>query len=610
MKPLEQTALEHLITNLLQADKEWLVQNAPNNYSYWQNTLEAHLSAEANEDGSIKLRAESIVVKDIEDRELAERVCASLNYLAPSWSFAYDYEEQTIKALSSLNLFIHKSGEAPTRNVVEPEPFQNAWLTIFANTIWAQNTLSADLAEQISQAINGKPAFSKPAHQPNFRETPDTFNHIPNALRQRPEWVMDIRPYTQWPSFADIAEQVALIGNEEMFNGTEWEVAESSDESALLSNTDDSGLVGTLGLSHAQDFRYGETFSIVHPVNRPPVFSDFELGNKANLQMFESGTTTQFGNWRFSNGSFAFSQNIPAAFIRTIESSAGAAALANYSPVFFARLAKFTLDLEDLLSDLQRGKPRPQKSDNPEGIQEQAHAFIQSIQETSTEARNHFSSSYDDATSDPRILRGESLYNFFTIGIFNPIGPTIHSLEAFAGGGSDLILVDVMRHSLYPAYLPIAQFSPSSPDLITLFESSIDRMFNHIPEYIYMDDCPEQIRPALDDLIKEKLLKLAHEQNVDVAGKLARLIELNQSPWQRVDHDLEPIPDATKSATKDQVEELFAFITAPENIILFWNHIPDAWDGSLNSASRTGFIDDTSVGPLVWTYNGYLGITQ
>ena len=57
VKPLEQTALEHLITNMLNADEDWLAQVTPTNYSYWQYTLETRLSSQANDDGSIKLRA-------------------------------------------------------------------------------------------------------------------------------------------------------------------------------------------------------------------------------------------------------------------------------------------------------------------------------------------------------------------------------------------------------------------------------------------------------------------------------------------------------------------------------------------------------------------------
>lgn len=609
-KPLEQTALEHLITNMLKADEDWLVQTTPTNYSYWQNTLETQLSGESNDDGSIKLRAATVIATNIHDTKLGERVCAALNYLACSWAFAYDYKEQTIKALSSLNLSIHTTNEPPTRGVVEPQPFQDAWFTIFTNIIWAQNAMSAELAEEIANQAKGIPALTKPANQEAPRTEPDVFNHIPDVLRQRPEWVLDVRPYTQWPTFETIAEQTVVMANEELVRPFEWIIEESTTSNALISNKGETGYVGSLGIRRFQDFRYSESFASVHFIARPDKFSDFELLNRANLFMHESAETTQFGTWRFTEETFTYNQTIPAAFIRCVESSAGAIVLSNFNPVFFSRLNRFALNIDDCLRSIQNSEPVDQTTDNADDIPDLVNGFMKTLEAPANNLLSNSSDDYEDATPDPLILRGECLYNFFTICVFNPIGPTIHSLEGYGTDEDDLIVVDTMRHPLYPAYMPLGQFDPSSPEMMNMFESSIDRMFNHIPDYLYMDGCPEQIRSTLDELIKEKLLKLAHEQNLYVSAKLSRLKELNQYPWQRVDHDLEPIPEATSQATKEQVDELFDYITSPENTILFWNHIPDAWDGSLNNASSNAYIDNTNLGPLVWTYNREIGVVS
>jgi hypothetical protein len=603
----EAFTLEHLLGNLLQADPDWLTKHSPTSYSYWQNKLETKLSAEANDDGSMKLRAATIIATNIQDAKAGERVCAALNYLACSWAFAYDYEEHTIKALSSLNLYIHNTNEPPTKGLVEPQPFQDAWFTIFTNIIWAQNAMAAELAQEIANAANGIPAYSKPENQTALRAEPDVFNHIPDVLRQRPEWLLDARPYTQWPAFETIADQTVLMANEELVRPYEWIVEETTTNNALLSNKSETGYVGSLGIRRFQDFRYGESFSSVHFIARPNKFSDIELLNKANLFMYESAETTQFGTWRFTEETFTFNQSIPAAFIRCIESSAGAVVLSNYNPVFFSRLNRFALNIDDCLRSIQNSEPVDQTTDNADEILDLVIGFMKTLEAPANKPLANASDGYECATPDPLILRGESLYNFFTICVFNPIGPTIHSLEGYGTDGDDLIVVDTMRHPLYPAYLPLGHFDPSSPEMVNMLESSIDRMFNHIPDYIFMDGCPEQIRPPLDELIKAKLLKLAHEQNADVAAKLTRLKELNQSPWQRVDHDLEPIPQAPSPATRGQVEDLFDHITSPENTVLFWNHIPDAWDGSLNNASINGFISDTHVGPLVWAYNLEIG---
>jgi hypothetical protein len=323
--------------------------------------------------------------------------------------------------------------------------------------------------------------------------------------------------------------------------------------------------------------------------------------------MFNLESTTHFGNWRLTNESFTFGQSIPAAFIRSIESSAGAAALGDYNPVFFARLVGFAKNLGEFVVEIDDVGTSKEPSDDHEKIEKQAHQFIKTLENPANELLAVVDKTNEDATSNPLILRGESLYNFFTICVFNPIGPTIHSLEAYGAEGNDLIVVDAMRHPLYPAYLSLGKFNPSSPEMMNMFESSIDRMFNHIPDYLYMDGCPEQIKPEIEGLIKTKFLNLAHEQNIDVQAEVTRLKELNESPWQRVDHDFEPLPEAISPATNDQVEELFNYVTSPENTLLFWNHIPDAWDGSLNNASSNGFICDTNAGELVWTYDRTIG---
>lgn len=115
-----------------------------------------------------------------------------------------------------------------------------------------------------------------------------------------------------------------------------------------------------------------------------------------------------------------------------------------------------------------------------------------------------------------------------------------------------MILAATMRHPCYPTYVPLARANPSLPQIMSTFESSIERILTGISSYLYMDECPEEIRPTLNGLIKTRLLKHAHEQNVNVAVKLTRLKELNHSPWQHLDHGVEPIPEKTNPVTKNK----------------------------------------------------------
>lgn len=603
---MDQVVLDHLVKNFLNADAEWLSHHNLNNICYWQNRLETKLSSQLNGDGSVKLSAKTIVARNIEDSKLAESVCASLNFLAVSWSFAYDYESREIHTLSSVNIYVQNSDQPLPRETIEPRPFHDAWLVIFTNTIWAQAAMSDELALEIANKTNSQPAFSKPDHQPEIRQEPDAFNFLPDALRQRPEWVIDIRPYNNWPDLNQVANGVC-ISIEDDSASTFTATYESVDEGAIISMNLGEETVAYWSVIRTENITYGTCFTSIQTVSRQPGFGDFELANKLNLIMHELPESTQFGNWRFSNGRLTYNQQIPSAFIRPIEHSAGAPALMNYNPVFFERLALRSQDFAACFPQLQAGEVSPETPDDQSNLIPLAREFVEILEQPATPLVEHLSDEPDDATSNPLILRRESLYNFFTIGIFNPIGPTILSLEGYNDEDGNLLLLENARHPLYPAYLPVAKAKPGSKEFMDAITSAIDRMFTQIPDYLEMSGCPDEIKPEVEALIKEKLLKLALEQKVDVAAEHSRLQELNESPWQRVDHDLEPIQETKVPATSSQVNELFNYITSPENTGLFWSHISDAWDGSTNFALANGSIEMTNIGPIVLTYNKQIG---
>lgn len=467
--------------------------------------------------------------------------------------------------------------------------------------------MSDELALEIANKTNSQPAFSKPDHQPETRQDPDAFNFLPDTLRQRPEWVIDIRPYNTWPDLNQVANGVC-VSIEDESACTLTATYESVDEGAVISMNLGEETVAYWSIIRTENITYGTCFTSIQTVSRQPGFGDFELANKLNLIMHELPESTQFGNWRFSNGRLTYTQQIPSAFIRPIEHSAGAPALMNYNPVFFERLALRSQDFAACFPALQAGEVSPETSDDQSNLIPLAREFVEVLEKPATPLVEYLSDEPEDATSNPLILRRESLYNFFTIGIFNPIGPTILSLEGYNDEDGNLLLLENARHPLYPAYLPVAKVKPGSTEFMDAVTSSIDRMFTHIPDYLELSGCPSEIKHQVEALIKEKLNKLALEQKVDIAAELSRLKELNESPWQRVGHELEQIPESEIPATRAQIDQLFNDVTSPDNNLLFWNHIPDAWDGSTNFALSNGSIGMTEVGSYILTYDKSIGI--
>ncbi|MFM1784098.1 MAG: hypothetical protein RLZZ579_375, partial [Actinomycetota bacterium] len=204
VKTLAERALEQLVLGNMNADAEWLVQNSPTSFSYWMNTLETRIESETNQDRSVKLRAQTLIAHSIQDPKLAEHICVALNLYAISWTFAYDYEDKSIKALSSLNIYVHEVDE-PYDGVLEPPVFQDAWMILLCQSIWGQATLAGELADVVAELAGGVAAHSKPASRDQIREVADVFSLLPDVLHQRPEWLRDYRPYTQWPPTGDWA---------------------------------------------------------------------------------------------------------------------------------------------------------------------------------------------------------------------------------------------------------------------------------------------------------------------------------------------------------------------------------------------------------------------
>lgn len=342
MKPLEERALDQLVLGNMNADQEWLFQNSPTSYSYWLNSLETRIDSTTNHDRSVKLRAQTIIATGIDNAELAERVCRVLNFNSLSWAFAYDYDDKSIKALSSVNIYVHEVDE-PYPGVLEPDSFQNAWIILLCHSIWGQATLAGELADTVAKLSGGVAAHSHPDSQESPRVVPDVFCLLPDVLHQRPEWVRDYRPFTEWPAFADSAAVLKQSIEEEFeagFSAKPWKNVNV--DSARLDVSFNGEIIADWDITRLREKRYGICLWSRVSMHKaaPEGYTPSELQNRANLQMFRDESASQLGSWVMNEEDApAFVSEYPSAFLRTLEDSAASTAILNYHPVFFARLA-------------------------------------------------------------------------------------------------------------------------------------------------------------------------------------------------------------------------------------------------------------------------------
>jgi hypothetical protein len=70
---------------------------------------------------------------------------------------------------------------------------------------------------------------------------------------------------------------------------------------------------------------------------------------------------------------------------------------------------------------------------------------------------------------------------------------------------------------------------------------------------------------------------------------------------------LEGIAESEYPVSFEQIEKRFKFFSSPDNTLLSWEHIPDAWDGSTNYAVGSGSIQLPEAGHCLLTYNKKIG---
>lgn len=605
--PLSERALDQVVNGYMKADEEWLVQHSETSYSYWLTALETRIESETNSDRSVKLRAQTIITRNVVDSAIAETVCSVLNRFSLSWAFAYDYEDKCIKALTAVNIYVHEVDE-PYLGVVEPGPFQDAWLTLFTHSIWAQATLAEELADVVAQLTGGELALSRPASKSAPREVPDAFCYLPDVLHQRPEWLRDYKPFTHWPTFESCGEVIKRAITEEMDLGFSAKSTDSQ-ESTVLDVLYEGKQIAQWLLTRVIDNRYGVSLMSRIQFSRLPEYTDAEMANRANLLMFTHRDYTQFGFWMVDETGMYYTSAYPSAYLRTLEDSGATQALLNYNPVFFGRLAMRTRSafgcVDNLVGQLGPLSSRIESNANTEEVFE---AIVGTLNDHGQDAFENPSNDPDDATPEPTILRNPSEFQFYMIGVFNPMGPTIMCLEAFATDTqNEYNLVETQRHPLYPSYLTIARIQALSPELNRFLEESVARQLRWLPTYLDLSGCPQEVLPVIKNIIKKRLLDIAIERRLDIPAHIKRLEEVSDSAWNRVDHELPPIEEATSPATPEQIEDYFALITSADNLQLFWREIPDAWDGSINFSLSKGILGQTDIGPLVWTYNRQIG---
>jgi hypothetical protein len=603
--PIEERALNQVVDFYLQADEEWLVRQTPTSLSYWLSGLETKIRSDKNDDGSVKLRSETVVVSDVTDPVRAEQLCSALNSLSPSWAYVYDNEDRVLSALSSVVIYVHETDDPPTFRGWEPSPFQDAWMILFAMSIWGHARMAMDIAQIAAELCRGKAAWSKPAHQPEHRDPPDVFVLLPDVLHQRPEWLRDYRPFISWPTPDLLAHHVARVIQEEI--DSEFETAvEVLDDSASVSVSAEGNLISQWQIGKGIDLRYGVCGVTTALFGRPAILTNSAMANRANLLMWSLSNASQLGSWACDESAMRYTQAIPSAHVRALEDSAAKFALNDYNLVFFERLSARAAGVFDCVQELFGQTDSPEEASRDDGDVTElrtslAGALFAAAEKSLSELDAEF------GTPDPVVLRCPPTSQFFAVGMFNPFGPTVVSLEPLLDETGTSQLVEVQRHPFFPRVRKLGK-ATDNPEFDEILQIALRKSVTHLPSYIDLTGCPDGYFARVSAVFKQHLLEVAIELQLNIPALTERLQQTIGDPWSRIAHELPELPSRSSEPTVEQIDKYFDVVTSQENLVPFWMELPNAWDGAINANLQNGLLDSSDIGPLVWRYNHSIGL--
>ena len=602
--PIEERALNQVVDSYMQADQEWLVRQTPTSVSYWLSALETKIRSDKNDDGSVKLRSETIIVSDVSDPIRALQVCAALNIMSPSWAFVYDSEDRVISALSSVVIYVHETDYPPTFRGWEPSPFQDAWMILFSMSIWGHARMGIEIAQIAAELCRGKAAWSKPAHQPENRDTPDVFALLPDVLHQRPEWLRDYKPFISWPTADLVAHHLARVIQEEIDSEFVTSV-EILDDSASVSISADGNLISQWQMGKRIDLRYGVCSVTTALFGRPAMLTNSALANRANLLMWSLSNTSQLGSWASDESAMTYTQAIPSAHVRALEDSAAKFALNDYNLVFFERLSARASGVFDCYQELFAQTDSPEENASDDDLTELRSSLASALFAAAGNSLSELDT--EIGTPDPVVLRCPPTSQYFAVGMFNPFGPTVVSLEPLLDAAGISQLVEVQRHPFFPRVRKLGKATETA-EFEEMLQSALRKTVTHLPSYIDLTGCPEVYLSRVSNVLKQHLLEVAIELQINVPALTERLQQTIGEPWSRISHDLPELPYSDTDPTFEQIGKYFDVVTSQENLVPFWMELSNAWDGAINSNLHNGLIDSSDIGPLVWRYNHTIGL--
>ena len=571
--------LANYLRGFLFADEEWLEVDGTN-ATYWQARLAQTTTVEVLPNGRTKWRIRTRIVNSIPDGTDAYHLCMALNRYAAGWSFAYDPAERTVDAIAAISapvdwdtFFLRLSEKAKL----------SAWM-------------SDVLADRLAEAVGGVAAFSHPESHSGVREYFDGTYYYLQTLRARPEWVLDLTR-AQFPSIestaAMIAELVGAAPNELSCESNGMRIAVAP------------GIHLEAGFERHEIVGESWRSALSKPL---AAVSDSLAGELSTITwwLFDHPETHLLGGWCHDGETLTFEQWNSMSEVRNQEQ------LGSYrGSRSEADLWGFTSSLAEVLGPLVVLSPAADSGGQPAGDAPDRAAHV--VAAIADQARTAVTERpvLDEDPADRRLLWLEHCETLVVAAWFNPMGPTVTSIEICALPDGTEYLVHFRRHPLSPYYRVIGPLTVGDA-AEQMGEAAELLIGGGLPNVLALWGNPEATHADVPDVIRDQVLAAAADDETGLAGDAAWIEHTLGRPWEfaAVDQteanrfkvaaqraaNAHPAADGGFAVWWQQASRV-------ENVLSNFRSLPDAWDGALNTQRALGILRLFDADPLLVTYS-------
>lgn len=580
----EQQLLAQYLRQYLWPDREWLEMN-DQTAVYWQARLAQTTTVALLPDGRAKWRVRTVIVNDVAKPEDALQLCIALNAWAAGWSFAYNSEQRTVDALIA---------------VCAPPEF-DTFLLRLSEKAKSSAWMSDVIAERLADAVGGTPAFSHPEGQPRVRERFDGTYHYVETVRGRPEAVLDLTRHV-YPATQEIAEglsqMVGLPADAIETHGDEFrmpvDVLERGEQVWLFGGFEQHPIVGA---SWRSAIALTEKFSTATAAEISAM----------TWSLFDAPQTSLLGGWTYRSGSLAFTQWNTMSEVRNQEQ------LASYDGRGIGDLWGFTSTLNDAMHALGSAALAGDPPTDYDAVAEERAAHV--IDAIFEQARPAVQLSLRQGDTEPDQADRRLLWldrdQIVAVAVwFNPMGPTVATIETCRLPDGSRYLAYFRRHPFAPLYRVVGLVK-RGPELQEAQRAATDLLISGtLPNVLAQWNAPDVTADEVPQMLRQRVLEISAETNRDLIAEATWIEATIGRPWEFVAHDQtvkQRIQAAVQGVSAADADTAFNAwweqVSSVGNVVGNFLHLPDAWDGALNSQQGFGNLHLFDVGPLLVTYS-------